>query len=141
MAQPKNYGLNDTVSVSFNGAIIKQGLLEVTYSDNSEKFEYKVGAGGEVARIRKLDNTATVTVTLMGTSADNLVLSAFHNADINTPNGTGVGILYIEQGNDKFIASKAWISKAPDRSFGADEIGDCEWTFTCASLARVDAGN
>jgi hypothetical protein len=140
MASPKNYSL-DTVSVSFNGAIIKQGLLNVAIAQESDAFEYAVGAGGEVARIRRIDYRASVTLTLMGTSADNLVLSAFHEADIRTPNGTGVGILYVQQGNDLFIAEKAWIRKAPDRSFGAEEIGDCEWVFSCADLKRVDAGN
>lgn len=140
MAIPKNYSI-DTVSVSFNGALIKQGLLSVSVAQESDAFEYAVGAGGEVARIRRIDYRASVTIKLMGTSSDNAILSALHEADIRAPNGSGVGILYVQQGNDLYVAEKAWIRKAPDRSFDADAIGDCEWVFNCADLHRVDAGN
>lgn len=140
MAGLKNYSI-DTVHVSFNRVMINQGLLEVSVAMESEAFDWAVGSGGEVARIRRIDNRGRVTVRLMGTSSDNLILSAFHTADARTPNGTGVGILYIEQGNDKFIAEKAWIVKAPDRTFGVESIGECEWVFACGDLKRVDGGS
>jgi len=140
MSIPKNYSI-DTVSVSFNGALIKSGLKTVHVAQEVDAFEYKVGAGGEVARIRRVDYRAKVTVTLMGTSSANLVLSAMHEADVRTPNGTGVGVLYVQQGLDLFVAEKAWIAKAPDREYGLDDIGDCVWVFQCADLKRVDGGN
>lgn len=139
MAQ-KNYGL-DAVNVTFNGVLIQEGLKSVSVSNVSDAFTWDVGAGGEVVSIRSVDNRALVTVTLMGTASVNLALSALHNADKITPNGTGVGILYVEQGNDKFVSAKTRIQKAPDREFGIDSIGDVEWVFMCADLVRVDAGN
>lgn len=139
MAQ-RNYSI-DQVHVSFNGALISKGLMSVEIANEGDAFTDIVGSGGEVARVRTVDFRATVTVTLMGTSPDNLILSAFHEVDRRAPNGTGVGILYIEQGNDKYIAEKAWISRAPDRSFAADAIGDAAWVFRCADLKRLDSGN
>lgn len=136
----RNYSIDD-LHVSFNGFLINKGLMNVSVAQENDAFDYTVGSGGEVARIRRVDYRATVTVTLIGTSPDNAVLSALHEADRRSPNGTGVGVLYVQQGSDIFVAEKAWIMRAPDRSYETEAIGDNEWVFQCADLKRVDGGN
>lgn len=136
----KNYSLDD-IHVSFNGYLVNRGLISVSVAQENDAFDYTVGSGGEVARIRRVDFRAKVTVTLMGTSPDNAILSALHEADRRSPNGLGVGVLYVQQGNDVFVAEKAWLAKAPDRAFEAESIGNAEWVFQCADLKRIDAGN
>jgi len=142
MADLKNYGL-DNLFFSFNGIPFGLGgsIQSLKIAQASNGFEDEVGSGGEVVRIKKLDGRASVTLTLTGYSSDNLILSALHEADLLAPNGVGVGILFAEQGNDKFMAAKAWIQKAPDRDYAGDKIGDCEWVFRCADLVRIDGGN
>ena len=141
MADIKNYSLA-RVFVSFSGVPLNLGgsMVSLEIDNESNAFEDMIGTGKEVAIVGTEDNRASVTLTLAGYSADNGILSAFHEQR----RITGIPLiaaLYIEQGNDKFIAEQAWIQKAPPRSYAKDNIGDNAWVFRCADLKRLDLGN
>ena len=61
--------------------------------------------------------------------------SALYQADMNAPNGTGVGALLIRdtQGTTVFAGAQAWICAMPKTSLGK-KLGDVEWKLRVASL-------
>lgn len=114
----------------------------VRVEQDSDDFTDVVGTDGEVTRSKTNDHRATVTVILMQSATGNAVLSALNNVDKNTPGGAGVGTLLIrdKQGTSIYSASKCWIAKPPDVSFGK-EAGPREWKIRVADLKRLDGGN
>ena len=145
MASPgfKNHN-GKNVSVTFAG-IIMAGFGEdefVSVVMESDAFEDVVGADGEVVRIFNADARATVNITLMSTSDSNDKLSSLHNLDIASPNGAGVGALFIRDNNGRavFRAQKAWIAKAPDASLGKKHT-QREWKLRAAELVSFHGGN
>ena len=104
----------------------------------SEGFSDEVGADGHVTRIRSRDQRATVTLHLKANSPTNKLLSALYQADMNAPNGTGVGALLIRdtQGVTTFASAQAWIAGMPKVSIGK-KLGDYEWKIRVASLEGV----
>lgn len=139
----KNYS-PDAISLSLNGIPIS-GFADgefIRIEKESDAFADVVGTDGEVSRSRTNDDRATVTVMLMQTSDSNVLLSALHNLDKETPGGAGVGVLLIRdaQGNSLYTASECWISKEPDVSFDREPTSR-EWTLRCADLIAVHGGN
>ncbi|NBV76368.1 MAG: DUF3277 family protein [Methylococcaceae bacterium] len=82
-----------------------------------------------------LDQRGTVTFKLKGSSPTNKILSALYKADMNAPNGTGVGAVLIRdtQGLSVFAGPQAWIASMPKTSLGK-KLGDVEWKLRVASL-------
>lgn len=124
-------------SITFNGIPI-EGFAEddfVHIEMASEGFSDDVGADGHVTRIRSRDQRGTVTFKLKGSSPTNKILSALYKADMNAPNGTGVGAVLVRdtQGCSVFAGAQAWISGMPKTSLGK-KLGDVEWKLRVASL-------
>lgn len=134
----------DQVVVYFAGGLI-QGFADgefITVEMLSDGFGDVVGTDGEVARSKSNDRRANVVIKLLQTSASNLFLSGIHTADLNAPNGAGVGSLLIQdlQGNTLINAVSSWIVKYPAASFDRTAKSR-EWTIRCASLTVVEGGN
>ncbi len=145
MASPgfKNHN-GKNVSVTFAGLIIA-GFGEdefVSVVMESDAFEDVVGADGEVVRIFNADARATIMIILMHTSDSNDQLSSLHNLDISTPNGAGVGAIFIRDNNGRavFRAEKCWIAKQPDVSLGKKATMR-EWKLRAAELKAFHGGN
>ncbi len=144
MATPRHsvYDL-DQVTFAF-GPILADG-----YSDNgaisieqaSAGFIKKVGLDGKVTRSKVYDESASITLSLMQTSAVNALMSAVYNLDKASPNGAGVGPLYIRVRGTLTVysAAEAWISKAPDAAL-TNEATPREWIIDCAKLEQFHAG-
>jgi structural protein KPP10_ORF10 len=131
----------DQVTVSINGIPIS-GYADgefLSIEPEADNFSDVVGSDGEVARSKTNDRRATVTLTLLQTSASNALLSALANLDKAAPGGLGVGALLVRdrQGTAIFSAAECWISKEPTRGFGR-EAGPREWTLRCANLIAFD---
>lgn len=109
---------------------------------DSDDFTDVVGTDGEVTRSKTNDRRATITILLMQTSVGNTILSTLNNLDRNLPGGAGVGVLFIRdrQGVAIYTASKCWIAKPPDVSFGR-EATSREWKIRVSDLKRLDGGN
>ena len=134
----------DQVVVNFCGKTLR-GMGDGTFVRIrylSPAFTSKAGSDGLVSDSRTADRRADVEVILETTSSSNLVLSALHNLDLRTRNGSGIGPLMIKDlsGNSIYTSEKARIMKAPDREF-ARETGQASWVIQAKKLLSVDGGN
>lgn len=143
MGQATNY-VASQVTVILDGALI-EGFADgdfITIEPNvADRFTHRVGADGEVLRSRSEDDTINVTFVLLQGSKANDVLSRKHQADLDSPNGTGGGSgLHITDHSGTTIASasRAWIRGFPTITFGT-EGGTREWRLTGANT-RVHVG-
>jgi hypothetical protein len=101
-------------------------FLKITPS--ADAFTKKVGADGEVVRIKSANDTSEVEFTLGQTSLTNAQLSAAHTLDKAL--GLGVFPLLIKDllGTTLYTWPQAWIKKTPSISRGSD-VQDTVWTF------------
>jgi hypothetical protein len=114
-------------------------FIKVTPAANN--FTKKVGADGEVARVGNADQTDTVEMTLLQTSASNDTLNTFMLADM----ATGAGALPLQikdkSGRSLHVWASAWIQKPAEVSY-AKEVGNRVWTFdTSNRVVGLIGGN
>lgn len=135
---PKN------VAVVFNGVPISGyaagSFVSVEY--NVDAFSLVVGTDGESTRAKSNNRSARVTITLLQTSASNDAISAFHNLDLLSPSGAGIGPLLISDKNGRtlFLAEKAWVVKFPTSEY-SDTDASRAWMFETDSLNATIGGN
>ena len=101
---------------------------------DEDMFTKVTGADGEVSRAKSNNKMGTMTLTLLGTSASNDILSAFAQAD--ELSNSGVVPIYIKDslGTTILFSAEGWVKKMP--AFTASkEITDRAWVF---DLAVVD---
>lgn len=134
----------DQVSVSLGGISIG-GYADgefVTITMDAPAFTKVVGTDGETSRSKTNNRGATVMFKLMQTSGSNDLLTALYKTDMLAPGGVGAVPLMIRDagGTALFVASKAWIAKAPDVSFDRT-AKPREWTIECADMDDFHGGN
>lgn len=137
----KTYSPKD-VSVIVAGTQIS-GFAEDTFVNverDSDAFTKVVGADGEVSRTASADLSGTITITLLGTSASNDILSALAVADALSLSGQFPILIKDELGTSLHTAAEAWIQKAASKEYGA-EVGDVEWLIQCSDLIEFTGGN
>lgn len=137
----KNYNPAQVV-VSF-GAIILQGFNDGVFVKtvrNTDTFTVKVGAQGDVTRVRSMDRTGQVTATLLAESPTNDLLSV--QAGVDEATGGAVAPLLIKDlnGTTLMIAENAWIMKPPEVEHAVD-ASPREWILECADLTMVVGGS
>jgi len=140
----KNYDASE-VSLIVGAIEIDSGRAKgpfVRVEMESDDFDDDVGADGEVVRWKTHDRRATVTVTLMASSASNQALSALSNLDRLTPNGAGVVPFLLEDRNgDTVLESlECWVKKQPPVEYGA-EPGTREWVLRLSNVQGLIAGS
>lgn len=127
------------------GPIIMDGFQEgeAFTVETVELFAKVVGADGKVARYKKLDYSAAITIKLMQTSATNDQLSVLWNLAKRSKNGADIMPLFIRDnsGRTKFAAAEAWIAEQPKSVAFANDIQGREWVIHCAVLEQNVAGN
>lgn len=113
-------------------------FIEVEYAENA--YELYVGADGEPARARVLNENATVKITLKQTSPVNDLLSAIARRDRTL--GTGVGAFFLKDllGTTVVSSGEAYIEKMANITFGK-EIEGREWTFRLGRADILVGGN
>lgn len=117
---------SNQVTVIFGGYPISSGRADgefVKIMKTTPTYSTKVGADGEVTRIRSNDGRVNVELTLTQTSTANDVLDAFLTADKVATNGISILPLYIRDHNGLtvFAAGQAWITGEPEVSFGKED--------------------
>lgn len=100
---------------------------------DEDTFTMLVGAGGDTARVRNQNSSATVTITLMQTSPANDALSAAYNLDKQTGNGVGPFQLKDNRGTTNVNAQNCWVKKPAAIGFGK-ELEDRVWTLQLDKL-------
>lgn len=129
------------VAVSFQGVPLT-GFAPGTFvsaTRNNDTWAISVGSGGAATRAKTGDKSGRVTVSLLGSSESNEVLSAFTAIDEQV--GTGVGALVVKDlsGGDTITAATAWVVKPPDQEKSNEETNR-EWVFETDILEIVNAG-
>jgi hypothetical protein len=112
----------------------------VQVEPNADLYSTTVGAGGEVARSRNPDESAKVTLTLLGTSRVNDLLSAKMKQDKLSNTGWGALLIKDLLGTTLVTSSRCWIERMPTVGMGA-EVPTRQWVMRAAELNVLVGGN
>lgn len=130
------------VTFSFKGIEVS-GFMDGTFIEcerNEDGFSTLVGAGGDVTRVRNLNRTGRITLTLMAQAPSNdaLMTEAYEDEQF----GLNYGPILIKDNNGTMLcrAAQAWIVKIPKIERGK-EAGPAEWVFEAAELNPWVGGN
>ena len=107
---------------------------------NTDAFSHTSGADGEIARMASADNSGTITLTLLQTSASNDLLSSLHEADRISNNAKFVVGGEDKNGTTVFSGLEAWIPKLATVEEG-NEISNREWRIVVSNLNIFVGGN
>ncbi len=134
----------DDVSAVFAGIPIA-GYADGTFVEieqDEDDFSLTVGSDGEACRAKTNNRAASMTVTLLQSSATNDLLSAKRNADILTPSGDGIGAFMVKDNSGTTVcnAQKAWIVKPPAVVYSRG-VEARAWTFKTDSMDWFVGGN
>ncbi len=100
------------------GGFVADTFIEIEFE--ADAFSKQVGADGEVTRVKSLNESGTITVTLMQTSQSNDLLSAIFKRDKQNYGGVNAFKLQDTLGTTVFTAAKCWIKKLPNLELGAE---------------------
>src|SRR5690606_34324585 len=132
---------SDNVTLIVAGIPIEDGRAEefVTVEPEEDAFADEPSADGHVVRYATHNRRYKVSVKLKRSSMHNQQLHALHTADVLAPNGAGVGVFTLKDGNGATLmaSDQCWIVKAPPVTFGK-AVGDVEWLIrVVASPAQM----
>lgn len=125
-----------SVVITFAGITIT-GFAAGTFivaEEATDRFTKVVGADGEVARSQSRDESGTVTITLLGSSEVNKLLSDQLKADAKSGSGTGSFMMKDTKGTTIISSDRAWIRRRPNFE-GAVEVTNREWIFDLATMS------
>lgn len=114
----------------------------ISIEHDEDDFSLSVGVDGDGTRTKTNNLSATITASLMQSSATNALLSAHRALDINTPGGIGGVPLIVKDssGTSLFACETAWIQKPPSAEFNR-EATSRDWVFRTDSMTAVHGGN
>lgn len=138
-------------ATSFNPAevdVIVGGLTITGFADGTsieieqdeDSFSKTTGSNGEVSRNMINNRGGKMVFTLLQGSESNLVLSNFHNIDVNTGAGAVPAIIKDNSGDSLAEATTAWVLKPAKVEYGTEHSARV-WTLDCAQLIQTIAGN
>lgn len=112
----------------------------VVVEKKEDDFEPAIGSDGEVARTQSADESGSVTITLMQTSASNDIMTDLRDAD--KLSGEDVFPIMIKDGSGRTIvtANEAWIRKVPNSDF-ADKAKERVWIVDSGAMTHELGGN
>lgn len=112
----------------------------VTVDKAADDFSLSIGGDGEAARAQSADESGSVKLVLLQTSASNDYLSNCLRADKLT--GIGYGPLQVADlsGRSIAVAGEAYVNKPATVEFGKEIVGR-EWTFMAGKLDHFVGGN
>jgi len=130
--------------IAWYGAFRLEGFAPGTFI-KGERFEdtYKPlrGVDGEHTRERSRNRGGRLTLTLLQSSASNLVLSGLVTADEFVANGLPPLPLIVKTtvGVSLFFAAQAWIVRPTDQEY-ADSLTNRVWMFDSGDVSMTDGG-
>ena len=107
---------------------------------DEDMFTKVSGADGEVSRAKSNNKMGTMTLTLLGTSASNDILSAFAVADELSNSGIVPIICKDSLGTSTLFAGEGWVKKMPAYT-ASKEISTRAWVFDLAEVEIFIGGN
>ena len=130
------------LSVIVNGFIIS-GFAEdslVTAGRREDTWSLAMGADGEGTRSKTNDRSGEIKITLMQSSASNIVLSALAKLDELGNAGVASILIKDDSGFSIYSAEQAWVKKPPEAEFGKS-ASEREWVFETDNLEWYEGGN
>lgn len=107
-----------------------EGWTKITISRNSPTFRQVRGIRGKNTRVRLLDTSATITITVPQTEEVNDVLSAISEADSRYGSGR-LEIMMSDLSSDThFSSATGYLTMLPQISYEAS-IGSNTWEISC----------
>ena len=102
----------------------------LTVSQSADSFITVVGTDGSVARSKTNNRLVDIKLILLQTNSYNAYLSGLLLADVNTPNGAGIGSFVVEdlQGTTIVKCTRAWIVTFADIELDRD-VSMRTWTL------------
>jgi 2-polyprenyl-6-methoxyphenol hydroxylase-like FAD-dependent oxidoreductase len=143
MAQSSSIRAFDPKMVTINwGAHLVEGFAEekVTISFQDDAFDLAIGCDGEASRVRKNNNSATITLTLQQTSQSNDVFSYMAIADRQANAGILPMTIIDYSGTTKLFAPSSYIVKTPDQTL-SNTNNTMQWVFVCDNLGWFAGGS
>lgn len=120
------------------GAHIAKGFADgtmISLTRNTDLFTRKIGAGGEVARVKSSDRSGRLVLTFMQTSETNDFLSAMFLAD-ETSNSGKFPVLVTENGGSSIAGgAEAWVVKPADLAYASADTTNRQWTIEISELS------
>jgi hypothetical protein len=131
------------VDVSIAGIIPIEGFSDntlVEISKDERNFAYRKSMRGNIARLKRKDDTYTIKLHLAQTSTTNNKLSLIHTADISF--GIGKFPLFIKDksGSFLFFATNCWIEEVPSITF-TNSIQTRVWSIKASFATQYTGGN
>lgn len=114
----ETYSASD-VKLSIGGYIIT-GWDNLSINRRVKAFTPIYGIRGKNTRVKNVDTSATITVTLIQTAQSNDVLSAIHDLDIDEGTARITLTLKDSSGRSVFSSNEAYITSYPAKSFSGD---------------------
>jgi hypothetical protein len=111
----------------------------VTVSRANDTWAGASGADGEYARVRTVDLSGTIVVTLLMTSSSNNDFSTLMLADEKTGKAAFPVTMKDTNGDTVVSGSVAWFTKPADVGFSKD-VETREWTITVAHMEMFVGG-
>ena len=126
-------------SIPIDGGWAEDDFIAIAQDSND--YDDVVTVDGDVVVSKTNDLRATVTLRLIQTARANSLLSALRNLGLGAPNGAGMGVFQVRDGNGTLLhfAEKSWIMKPPEIVFGKTAKGR-EWSIRVGRLLRNDGG-
>jgi|ERR1022692_2444868 hypothetical protein len=90
----------------------------LTVKQGTDSFIDVVGTDGSVARSKTNNRMVDVSLMLLSTNSYNAYMSGLLLADVNTPNGAGIGSFVVEDlaGTTLVLCTRSWIVGPADIS-------------------------
>lgn len=113
---------------------------KVTIAYQDDAFDLAIGCDGESSRVRKNNNSATITIPLQQTSTSNDFFSQMAIADRQTNLGILPLSIFDYSGNTKIFAPSCYITKTPDQTL-SNTNQTMSWVFVVDNLGWYAAGS
>jgi hypothetical protein len=125
------------------GPVFFAGFVDasfVTVSRDEDAYVKKIGATGDIVRVRNLNRGGSVKCTIQQSSITNDQLMAIYLVD-QAFNSYTTYPLFLKDINGTTLihAANAWIKKLPDVEYSKD-LSSREWTIDCAAIDTYIVG-
>ena len=115
------------------------GWEEVSISRSVQGFRSIRGIRGKNTRVRNVDSSATISISLIQTSPSNDVLSTIHTMDMQRGTGRLAITLKDKSGRSLFHSDEAYITGFPESVF-TNGIETRIWTIFCQTTSSFSVG-
>lgn len=115
------------------------GWQSITIARSAKGFTVVRGIRGKATRVRNKDTSATIIITLMGSSPTNDVFSQIHGLDLELGTARIALTLKDTSGSSVFSTNEAYITGYPSASF-TGQIEDRVWELFAQTTESYNVG-